>query len=238
MTIFGGDLAVGFCFAQSNDVWVLANANGAGGTPTWTQLAPAGALPTGRDGDPAVYDGANNRMMVFGGENGCFNPNAEIWVLANANGAGGTPTWTQLSPAAGAAPDARAFHSSVYDPGSNRTIIFGGITNTTYVNDVWVLTNANGLGGAPTWTQQQPTGGPPTPRYLHSAVFNLSTDRMTVFGGLDSANLGLNDTWVLAPSEPRTKQDCKDGGWMTLSGADGSPFKNQGDCIQFVNTGK
>jgi hypothetical protein len=34
------------------------------------------------------------------------------------------------------------------------------------------------------------------------------------------------------------KEDCKNGGWMTLFRANGTPFKNQGDCIQYVNTGK
>jgi hypothetical protein len=34
------------------------------------------------------------------------------------------------------------------------------------------------------------------------------------------------------------KDDCKKGGWETLSRDDGSPFKNQGDCIQYLNTGK
>ena len=31
---------------------------------------------------------------------------------------------------------------------------------------------------------------------------------------------------------------CKNGGWKTLKRADGTAFKNQGDCIQYVNTGK
>ena len=31
---------------------------------------------------------------------------------------------------------------------------------------------------------------------------------------------------------------CKDGGWQSLVRSDGSTFKNQGDCIQYVNTGK
>ena len=35
-----------------------------------------------------------------------------------------------------------------------------------------------------------------------------------------------------------SKEACKQGGWATLSRADGSSFKNQGDCIQYVNTGK
>lgn len=35
-----------------------------------------------------------------------------------------------------------------------------------------------------------------------------------------------------------TKNQCKDGGWQTLFRANGTGFKNQGDCIQYVNTGK
>ncbi|MCO6449630.1 MAG: hypothetical protein J5I90_02465 [Caldilineales bacterium] len=35
-----------------------------------------------------------------------------------------------------------------------------------------------------------------------------------------------------------TKDQCKNGGWQSLFKADGSAFKNQGDCIQYVNTGK
>ena len=34
------------------------------------------------------------------------------------------------------------------------------------------------------------------------------------------------------------KDECKKGGWADLTRADGSSFKNQGDCIQYVNTGK
>ncbi len=35
-----------------------------------------------------------------------------------------------------------------------------------------------------------------------------------------------------------TKADCKGGNWQNVFRADGSGFKNQGDCIQYVNTGK
>ena len=40
------------------------------------------------------------------------------------------------------------------------------------------------------------------------------------------------------PNVPTNKNQCKNGGWRTLQRADGSKFKNQGDCIQYVNTGK
>ncbi|GMQ86535.1 MAG: hypothetical protein BMS9Abin07_2115 [Acidimicrobiia bacterium] len=32
--------------------------------------------------------------------------------------------------------------------------------------------------------------------------------------------------------------ECKKGGWEGLSRDDGSGFKNQGDCMQYANTGK
>jgi len=34
------------------------------------------------------------------------------------------------------------------------------------------------------------------------------------------------------------KDQCKSGGYNNVKRTDGSPFKNQGDCIQYVNTGK
>ena len=43
---------------------------------------------------------------------------------------------------------------------------------------------------------------------------------------------------VQPPPVGFSKDDCKKGGWQNLSRADGSGFKNQGDCIQYVNTGK
>jgi hypothetical protein len=37
---------------------------------------------------------------------------------------------------------------------------------------------------------------------------------------------------VLAVNDPVTKDDCKKGGWKDFD------FKNQGQCVRFVNTGK
>jgi hypothetical protein len=34
------------------------------------------------------------------------------------------------------------------------------------------------------------------------------------------------------------KDSCKGHGWQMVFRADGSGFMNQGDCIQYVNTGK
>jgi hypothetical protein len=37
---------------------------------------------------------------------------------------------------------------------------------------------------------------------------------------------------------PANADQCKKDGWRSLSRADASPFKNQGDCMQYVQTGK
>jgi hypothetical protein len=34
---------------------------------------------------------------------------------------------------------------------------------------------------------------------------------------------------------PSTKDDCKKGGWQDVRDDDGQPFKNQGDCVSWVN---
>jgi hypothetical protein len=34
------------------------------------------------------------------------------------------------------------------------------------------------------------------------------------------------------------KDQCKNGGWMTMTRRDGSTFKNQGDCVSYTNNGR
>ena len=36
---------------------------------------------------------------------------------------------------------------------------------------------------------------------------------------------------------PETKDDCKKGGWQSLTDHNGTPFRNQGDCVSYVATG-
>jgi hypothetical protein len=63
------------------------------------------------------------------------------------------------------------------------------------------------------------------------------------------AKVGPNVTyspWLLAPAPGgvcsgavvATENQCKNGGWKTVFRADGTSFKNQGDCLQYVITGQ
>lgn len=56
------------------------------------ELNPSGGPLAARYGHTAGYDQTTNRMIVFGG-----NQLDDLWILTNANGNGGVPTW--LAPA-------------------------------------------------------------------------------------------------------------------------------------------
>ncbi len=119
-------------------------------------------------------------------------------------------SWTEIMPSGGATPGARFDSSAVFDPASNQMIVFGGsesIPGTgTLKNDVWALSNADGLGGEAAWTEITPAGdSSPSVRIRHSAVYDAASDRMIVFGGdlgYGSCNVKANDVWVLERTQP------------------------------------
>lgn len=199
MVVFAGNS----CSSQIlNDVWVLTNANGIG-TPSWIKLSPSGSAPTALNGHSAIYDQTSNRMTVFGGSMGLSGSVNKTWVLTNANGLGGQPTWIELKPT-GVIPSKRHNHSAVYDSTTNMMTIYGGVVGNTQYNDMWVLTNSNGLGWPPTWIQisVSPSPSHPMHRAAHSAVYDSQTHIMMLFGGFKGLRPGgtpYNDVWTISP---------------------------------------
>ena len=84
MIIFGGAGGnISYVPTMLNDTWVLSDADGIG-APAWTQLAPTGGPPAGREGHSAVYDPVSNSLIIFGGdlaEGSCFEDANDVWVL-------------------------------------------------------------------------------------------------------------------------------------------------------------
>ena len=188
------------------DVWVLRNANGFGGVPTWSKLTAGGGPPTAfaESEHSTVYDQSTNRLIMFGGcsatAGACNLGTNAVWILTNANGIGGTPEWSQLT-ISGTQPVARVMSSAVYDPLSNRLIVHGGDpknSSDTNLSDTWILTHANGLGGTAEWVPVTASGA--LPRRNHFAAYDPITDRMFVAAGVVvNAYSGAesNDTWIL-----------------------------------------
>jgi len=180
--------------------WVLTNANGLGGTPAWVKLTTVGD-PPGRytwHMEP-MYDDVHNRLILFGGYSQALGTDLnDVWVLANADGQDDSATWVQLQPT-GPLPPPRTGGVTFYDAATNRLLVFSGQVQATgvYMNDLWILEGANGLGDPPRWTPVSAGGVPIAPRFRSSAAFDSARNRLIVFGGAGDG-LVRNETWVLA----------------------------------------
>ena len=180
VVVFGGYQRWG----ALNDTWALSLS----GTPTWTQLAPAGSLPTPRFAHSAIYDSEHDRMIVFGGY-GSARLN-DVWALIFSD----SLAWTQLSPG-GTPPAARYAQSAIYDSVQDRMVVCGGFAGG-FLGDVWALS----LSDSVAWSELTPAGTAPEPREYHAAVYDPVSERMVVFGGLGSSYLG--DAWALSLTGP------------------------------------
>jgi hypothetical protein len=70
-----------------------------------------------------------------------------------------------------------------------------------------------------------------------------SPDTVTVVSAVDGCSIGtgipvfplVSGDFVVHDAVPLTSKDqCKDGGWRDFSDDEGHPFKNQGQCVAFV----
>jgi len=170
MVVFGGlevsDVHTGVC----NDVWALSFA----GSPAWSALAPEGTPPSARDYPTAIYDPVRDRMVVFGGFDIGIGRRNDVWALSLA----GSTAWSKLTPL-GTPPSPRYGNTTIYDPVRDRLVVFGGSGDGIWGSDVWELS----LAGSLTWSALATAGGPPSGRYLHTAIYDPVRDRMVMFAG-------------------------------------------------------
>ena len=133
-------------------------------------------------------------------------------------------TWNQWT-TGGAENKLRFFESTAGAPGAT----FGSYTDPDWATFV----AGNALSG-------DPYGGH---EILFFSVQTASGWAAGFTGQLDGLRIELTDGSVAtvnfeSPTPPTSRNDCKKGGWQSLTRADGSAFKNQGDCIQYANTGR
>ncbi|MFC2100962.1 kelch repeat-containing protein, partial [Bacteroidota bacterium] len=111
----------------------------------------------------------------------------------------------------GTLPNSRTDHSAIYDMQNKRMVIFGGWSSVVYnsLNDVWSYNIA-----ANTWTQISTSGGSPSNRAGHVAIYDNTRHRMVVFAGSNWWQAWYNDTWAL---------DLTTNIWSQLSTTGGPP---------------
>jgi hypothetical protein len=223
-----------YCFGLNHN-WVLGDCwkmtiNGANGRVSWSFLINADSLgnaSSNRWGGMAVYDSANDRMVIFGGENNTPTILNDVQVLNLPEG--GTASWTTPT-VTGTPPTARQFSGAVYDPVNQRMLLFGGENGNTRNNQVWELTLP--ASGSFAWRQLSPSGTAPSARGRMATVYdsNGGNPRLIVFGGYDGTN-NLSDVWQL------TIPGSGDGTWSQLSPSGTAPTgrRSMGYVLDTVN---
>jgi hypothetical protein len=201
VVLFGGVFRWGvalplFNYTVSDETWEWDGS-------VWTQQSPA-VHPGPLSGPAMVYDGASGRVLLFAGEQ--WEWDGSTWRRSSAKAvpaweskisydnarqrvvAFGTGTWewdgrswSERRPATH--PGQRGGHTLFFDPGRQRTVLFGGAGTA----DTWEWDGAN-------WTQLATTAAP-SPRWGHALAYDALRSRAVLFGGDGPAYSVLADTW-------------------------------------------
>ena len=127
--------------------------------------------------------------------------------------------WTQLVTTGNIT--SRSNASAIYIAGTNKMIVFGGVTASGPVNDIWSLDlNTNQWSVIPTTSTLLPD-----PRYTHVSMFDSISNRMLVWSG--NGNTLYNDIWAFNFNDSTWQELFPDG---NVSGA---PLKRYGVASVF-----
>jgi N-acetylneuraminic acid mutarotase len=130
-----------------------------------------------------VYDSSTGKVILFGGS-GDTDLN-DTWAYDPA-----ANIWTNLKPS-GDLPSARDGHSMVYDSSTGKVILFGGSNESDPTfNDTWAYDPVGN-----TWTNLNPSGSLPSGRVGHSMVYDPTTGKVILFGGLGEQGI-FDDIWA------------------------------------------
>lgn len=208
IVIFGGRTGVSPGYKVDQELWVYEVRR-----RTFRKLRPGGRLPVARDGAAAIWDEANDRMVMFGGNQSSFqgfNVRQDTWELSFKTNEM-APTWKELE--TNTDPPARWLAAFAVDPQSGVAVMFGGqdahdSMNLVFYDDVWLFDLASS-----TWTQLEVDPDPnpevferlPRPRFASKMGFG-GDGSFYVFAGVDNyTQFERNDLWKLTLNPERTR---------------------------------
>ncbi len=149
---------------------------------TWTQQ-PVITGPSKREGAAMAFDGSN--VVLFGGSDGVTGDPSlgDTWIW---NGS----SWNQQDVTS---PPAREQATMAYDAAQSQVVLFGGSAingGSSLLSDTWTWD-----GTTTTWTSQSPATSP-SARLGAMMAYDAVLSQMVLFGGENSSNLDLVDTWI------------------------------------------
>jgi N-acetylneuraminic acid mutarotase len=154
-------------------------------TNTWQEMSPIES-PQARYGAGFVYDEADERMLLFGGND---NPSGSTYLSDTWRYDYATDTWNELESTSH--PQALKWSCMTYDSINQKAILFGGgsaafqTTNETWIYDS--ITNE--------WVNRNPDDVPPS-REAFGFAYDSTNEKGILFGGINGNREFLNDTWA------------------------------------------
>lgn len=195
LVLFGGDLSYGGDPLFVNETWSYDFTSN-----KWTNLTPAHS-PSPRGMTTMVYDSESDRIIMFGG--GCTIGDDDILFSDTWSYDLDSNTWTNLTPLFG--PSERVYTSGVYDPVSDRMLIFGGIafddegSIVTCYDEMWEYDyNTN------SWSEINQLTKPPG-RAVGLMAMDPSSRKVVLYGGyVEESGIVtiLGDTWCVQLGTP------------------------------------
>jgi len=139
------------------------------------------------------------------------------------------------------------FTTLVYEPYENGTVIpnawqswdvySGQLWSSRSYTDGGSCTVVAGGGGAPFYNVSTLSAACPNAVAVQFGV-NVGSNNPSYDVYTDLVNFN-GTTYDFEPYQVATNANqCKNGGWQSYTRGNGSTFRNQGDCIQYVNTGR
>ena len=191
--LFGGK-AISGSESYLNDTWYCNSSS------VWSQsVAPNTAIGTAPQARCQAYlaEQSSGTLVMWGGydQHLTFTEANTMWQY------GESPGWTSIT--ATQIPPCR-LNGSVASNGSSQVVFgFGARINGQPLNDVWSWSGT-------AWTQLTTTGagttsGAPSRRHSASMVYNSTTGNYILFGGADSSNNPINETWTMSTTGAFTK---------------------------------
>lgn len=186
--VFGGEIEGP---STLREVWSLS----LDGSPSWSELTPAGMAPLDRRGHTAIYDSKRDRMVIYGGFSR-RRPSVrldDVWALSLAS----TTEWTELTPIG--TKTARQFHAAVYDPMRDvMTVCGGGRADAVELSFQDTLT----------WRTIVPSGPGPLSSMSSCGVLDPLRSRMLIVrterNDVEALSLSDTPTWSVLAANPGT----------------------------------
>ncbi|MCI0497084.1 MAG: hypothetical protein L0Z54_02165, partial [Thermoplasmata archaeon] len=184
-----------------NDTWAYD-----AGSEEWTLIEATGPLEARFSFDMA-YDSTNEVVVLFGGQSRSTYYLGDTWEFNVTN-----DTWTLTSTSG---PTARRCHAMAYDPGADRTVLFGGSSSgTSYRTDTMEYDASDD-----SWYSG---GTGPAGRYDHAMAYLGNTGTVVMFGGRGASD-ELDDTWEYTASSDT---------WASKSPTN-KPYKRMGHAMAY-----